>query len=160
LIFGARLRLVIAIFLVVFAIGTVTLALTQHLSLSDAAYTAIIAELSGNPLSNAGGPAKLAMVVLTLMSLALIPALTATIVDGLVKARLQLEAGGLIDSVSNHVVVVGLGDVGTRVVRALYDQGVDIVAIERDPQGRGVVVARELHIPVIIGDASRAETLR
>jgi Trk K+ transport system NAD-binding subunit len=160
LIFGARLRLVVAIFLVIFVIGTVTLALTQHLSLSDAAYNAIIAELSGNPLSNADGPAKIAMVLLTLVSLALIPALTATIVDALVKARLQLEAGGLIDSVANHVVVVGLGDVGTRVVRALYDQGVDVVAIEREPKAPGVVVARELHIPVIIGDASRAETLR
>jgi Trk K+ transport system NAD-binding subunit len=55
--------------------------------------------------------------------------------------------------------VVGLGDVGTRVTRALYDQGVEVVAIERNPEARGVVVARELGIPVIIGDASRSEML-
>jgi voltage-gated potassium channel Kch len=99
------------------------------------------------------------VILLIVFSIALIPALTATIVDSLVKARLQREAGGLHEPISQHVVVVGLGDVGTRVTRALYDQGVDVVAIERNPEARGVPVSRELGIPVIIGDASRSETL-
>jgi Trk K+ transport system NAD-binding subunit len=93
------------------------------------------------------------------VSIGIIPAITATAVDALVKVRLQREAGGLYDPVSDHMVVVGLGDVGTRIVRALHDQGVDVVAIERDPARPGVGVARDLKIPVIIGDASRAETL-
>ena len=54
------------------------------------------------------------------------------------KARLQREAGGLYDPIADHIVVVGLGDVGTRVVRALHDQGIDVVAIERNPEARGV----------------------
>jgi Trk K+ transport system NAD-binding subunit len=45
------------------------------------------------------------------------------------------------------------------VLRALYDQGVETVAIERDPLAPGVQVARSLDIPVIIGDGSRAATL-
>ena len=53
----------------------------------------------------------------------------------MVKARLRLEAGGLHEPVSDHMVVVGLGDVGTRVVRALHDEGVDVVAIEQRPPG-------------------------
>jgi Trk K+ transport system NAD-binding subunit len=97
--------------------------------------------------------------VLTLSSIALIPALTAAIVDSVVKARLRLEAGGLTEPIEDHMVVVGLGDVGTRVVRSLNEAGVDVVAIERNPQARGVQVARDLGIPVIIGDASRNETL-
>jgi Trk K+ transport system NAD-binding subunit len=51
-----------------------------------------------------------------------------------------------------------LGDVGSRVLRQLHDRGVEVVAIERDPQARGVQTARSLEIPVIIGDASRPST--
>jgi len=93
------------------------------------------------------------------VSLALIPALTATVVDALVKLRLQREAGGLYDPVAEHTVVVGLGDVGTRTVRALHNEGVDVVAIERDSDAPGVQIARDLKIPVIVGDADRPETL-
>jgi Trk K+ transport system NAD-binding subunit len=159
IIFGRRLRLVIGIFIALFALGTVLLAWAQKVTWSEAAYNALITELTGNAAPNATGIAKVVVILLIVFSIALIPALTATIVDSLVKARLQREAGGLHEPISQHVVVVGLGDVGTRVTRALYDQGVDVVAIERNPEARGVPVSRELGIPVIIGDASRSETL-
>jgi Trk K+ transport system NAD-binding subunit len=56
--------------------------------------------------------------------------------------------------------VVGLGNVGTRVIRQLYQRGLQVVAIDKTDHARGAALARELDVPVIIGDASREETLR
>jgi Trk K+ transport system NAD-binding subunit len=160
IVLGPRLRTVLAVFLVLFVVGTLILAAVdrQH-GLGQAAYAAIITELSGsvNPVDNI--VARIVQIVLTLVSIALIPALTATVVDSIVKARLRRDAGGLLGPIAKHMVVVGLGDVGTRVLRALHDQGIEIVAIERDATARGVQLARELDVPVIIGDASRPVTL-
>jgi Trk K+ transport system NAD-binding subunit len=156
---GARLRLVLLAFLLLYAAGTAVLAWASGEGLAQAAYVALLSEVGASADANATGIEKIVFIVLTLSSIALIPALTAAIVDSVVKARLRLEAGGLVEPIEDHMVVVGLGDVGTRVVRALNAAGVDVVAIERNPQARGVQVARDLGIPVIIGDASRNEIL-
>lgn len=60
---------------------------------------------------------------------------------------------------SNHIVVVGLGQVGIRVCRELALLKVAVVAIEQDEKARGVYLARDLNIPVIIGNASDVRTL-
>jgi Trk K+ transport system NAD-binding subunit len=91
---------------------------------------------------------------------ALVPALTAAIVEVVVNARLAIAAGGLLEPLSGHVIVLGLGNVGTRVVRELRELGVDVVAVDRSPTARGVQVARELGAHVIIGSANNPETLR
>lgn len=61
---------------------------------------------------------------------------------------------------SNHIVVVGLGQVGIRVCRELALLKVAVVAIEQDEKARGVLLARDLNIPVIIGNASDVRTLK
>jgi Trk K+ transport system NAD-binding subunit len=104
--------------------------------------------------------AQVAQVVLTVAGVALLPLITAAVVDGMVRTRLALERGELVGVRSNHIVMVGLGNVGTRVLRLLNDLGVDVVAIERNPDARGMQIAEQLGVPVIIGDASREETLR
>ncbi len=162
LIFGRRMRAVIGVFLVLYAIGTAVFAFAQGAPRTDwvdAAYSALITALTGNATQDVTGLAQIAVVMLAILSVGFVPALTATVVDALVKVRLQREAGGLYDPIANHIVVVGLGDVGTRVVRALHNQGVNVVAVERDPQARGIPVAHDLHVPVIIGDAARSENL-
>jgi len=158
---GAKLRLVLAVLVGLFAAGTATLALVKDISWAQAAYIAMLTELGGaDPDPRASGVERVTLILLTVVSIALIPALTAAVVDSVVKARLRLEAGGLADAISDHMVVVGLGDVGTRVIRALNEAGVDIVAIEQNPQARGVQIARDLRIPVVIGDASRSEIMQ
>ena len=155
---GAKLRLVLAVLVGLFAAGTATLALVKDISWAQAAYVAMLTELGGaDPDPRASGVERVTLILLTVVSIALIPALTAAVVDSVVKARLRLEAGGLAEAISDHMVVVGLGDVGTRVIRALNEAGVDIVAIEQNRQARGVQIARDLRIPVVIGDASRSE---
>jgi Trk K+ transport system NAD-binding subunit len=153
---------VLAVLVALFLAATLVLAwVNESMSWAQAAYVALISELGGaNPDPGVSGLERATLVVLTLVSIALIPALTAAVVDGVVKARLRLESGVLTEAIDGHLVVVGLGDVGTRVVRALTDAGLRTVAIEANPQARGVQVARDLGVPVIIGNASRVEVLR
>ncbi|MGK5679537.1 potassium channel family protein [Actinoplanes sp. URMC 104] len=107
---------------------------------------------------NAPG-AQAAQLVLTIAGVALIPLITAAVVDGVVKTRLALDRGEVLRVHSGHIVLVGLGTVGTRVLRQLVDLGLDVVAIDRNPGARGVKVAASLGVPVIEADASLEETL-
>ena len=60
----------------------------------------------------------------------------------------------------NHVIVVGLGQVGIRLCKELALLKIPVVAIEQVDTSRGVLFARDLNIPVIIGNASDVRTLR
>jgi len=59
-----------------------------------------------------------------------------------------------------HVVLVGLGAVGLRVLAGLREQGRDVVVVERDESNRYVQHARGLGAPVVHGDATLGQTLR
>jgi Trk K+ transport system NAD-binding subunit len=159
ILFGRRLRAVLAVFFLVFLAGSLVLSWARGVSLNQAAYTALITELGGGADPNAAGVSKIVMIFLTMISVIIIPTLTAAVIDSLVQTRLTLQAGGLVEPTSNHIVVVGLGNVGTRITRALHEQGTNVVAIERDPRAPGIQTARDLGVPVIIGDASRSESL-
>jgi Trk K+ transport system NAD-binding subunit len=142
--------------------GTGVLAAVRaDLSWADAAYLTILAALGGADAElDAGAVEKILQTVLTVVSIALIPVVTAAVVEAVVNARLAIALGGLRDAVSDHVVVVGLGNVGTRVIRQLHQRGVRVVAIDRTDDARGAALARELDVPLVVGDASREETLR
>jgi len=103
---------------------------------------------------------QISQLVITAAGMALVPLITAVIVEGLVNARLAVTSGRLLTAYEGHVVVVGLGNVGTRVIRSLRDFGITVVAIDKSDNARGVALARELEIPLVMGDASREETLR
>jgi Trk K+ transport system NAD-binding subunit len=59
----------------------------------------------------------------------------------------------------NHVVVVGLGSVGIRVVNDLTAAGYDVLVIEQDENNRFLSTAAELDVPVIFGDPTMRQTL-
>lgn len=59
-----------------------------------------------------------------------------------------------------HIIVAGLGAVGTRVMGELHDLGFDVACVDRDPQAQGVALARRLRLPLVIGEAVMEETLR
>lgn len=60
---------------------------------------------------------------------------------------------------NNHVVLVGLGHLGFRVAKKLYELGQDVVAIEKAPDKDLVLSVRELGVPVIEDDGSRESVL-
>lgn len=60
---------------------------------------------------------------------------------------------------SDHVVIVGLGQVGIRLCKELKLLNVPVVAIEKNSDAPGVQLAKDLNVPVIIGSASDVRTL-
>jgi len=59
----------------------------------------------------------------------------------------------------DHVVVVGLGSIGIRVVSDLTAAGYDVLVIEKDENNRFLSTAAELDVPVIFGDSTMRQTL-
>jgi Trk K+ transport system NAD-binding subunit len=60
---------------------------------------------------------------------------------------------------NNHVVLVGLGHLGYRVMRALQELEQEMVVIEINPKANLITQARKGGIPVIHDDAQRDEAL-
>ncbi|KUO17437.1 NAD-binding protein [Streptomyces dysideae] len=60
---------------------------------------------------------------------------------------------------SGHVVLLGLGKVGTRVLSRLTELGIPVVCVEEDPEARGIPVARRQRVPVVIGDVTQEGVL-
>ncbi|MER5886418.1 NAD-binding protein [Streptomyces sp. NPDC001941] len=56
---------------------------------------------------------------------------------------------------SHHVVLLGLGKVGTRVLARLRGLGIPVVCVENDPDARGIALARRLRVPVVLGDVTQ-----
>ncbi|TDB72767.1 MULTISPECIES: TrkA family potassium uptake protein, partial [unclassified Micromonospora] len=130
-------------------------------SWAEAIYLTLVTTLSGqDPDVTKPAAAQIMQVVLNLAGLALIPLITAVVVDGIVNTRLALHSGRIQPERTGHVVVVGLGNIGTRVMAQLRDFGVEVVAIDRNADARGASLARRLGVPMIVGDAAREETLR
>lgn len=59
----------------------------------------------------------------------------------------------------NHIIVLGAGHVGLRVVRELASMGFDIVVIDNDPDPGVEHTLRALDVPLIAGDARMPVTL-
>ncbi|WFE26372.1 NAD-binding protein [Solwaraspora sp. WMMD791] len=147
--------------LAVVVVFGVLLSRAEGVSVAQAVYLTVVMTLSGaDPDLGKSAAVQVMQVVLSLAGLALIPLLTAAVVDGAVNARLALTDGRARPERIGHVVVVGLGNVGTRVMWQLHDLGVEVVGVDTDPQARGVAVARDIDVAVVVGDGSQVETLR
>ena len=77
----------------------------------------------------------------------------------LVSRRIEQSLGRRrVPGMTGHVVVVGLGSVGIRVVEGLLAEGRRVVVVERDNDNRYLDRARALGVPVVIGDATQRQT--
>jgi len=131
--------------------------LTYRYSTSNAIYLTLM-DLTGSALTSPTdrGVEKVSQVLLTFDGLAFLPVVTALIVGARLTGSVRREPrppGG-------HIIVVGLGNVGTAVTGQLHDLGFDVVCIDNNPNANGIAMARQLGLPVVIGDAFREETLR
>jgi Trk K+ transport system NAD-binding subunit len=99
-------------------------------------------------------------VVMMLSGFATISVTVAFVADVLMSRRLpQAASRQQVSHLRRHIVVVGLGSFGIRVAGLLKDAGHAVVVIERDEDNRYLSAAAELHVPVIIGDATLRTTL-
>ncbi|WP_245654564.1 potassium channel protein [Streptomyces violens] len=76
---------------------------------------------------------------------------TASVVDRFAGHRMTSILGARSIPRRDHVIVVGLGQVGLRLSAQLRDLGVKVVAVERNPQAACLPLARARDIPVILG---------
>jgi Trk K+ transport system NAD-binding subunit len=117
-----------------------------------------IMDLTGSALTNTRdhGAEKVAQVLLTADGMALLPVVTALIVGARLTGRIRGEP----KPGDGHVIVVGGGEVGVRVLGGLFDLGFHAVLIDQDQNARGVAFARNHRLPVVIGDSCDEKTLR
>ncbi|MEU9795186.1 NAD-binding protein [Streptomyces sparsogenes] len=94
-----------------------------------------------------------------LTGLLLLPVLVAAALEALgtfrTAATLRRPPRGL----SGHVVLLGLGKVGTRVLARLRELDIPVVCVEENPEARGVPLARRLGVPTVIGDVTEEGVL-
>ncbi len=99
-------------------------------------------------------------IFLIFVGAAAVATLYALITNFIVTARLDQAFGQQrATRLRGHVIVVGLGAMGLRVVEGLLAVGREVVVIERDAGGRFMARARDLGVPVIIGDATTRAVL-
>jgi voltage-gated potassium channel len=92
----------------------------------------------------------------------------AAVADGILRfggALLSKQARGqkwqvaMASTYRDHVIVCGVGKVGYRVILELMKFQREIVAIEKNPEGRFVEKVKALGIPIILSDARRSESI-
>ena len=152
-----KVGLAFGVLFAILVLGFVMLATASHFSLANAAYLTGL-DAAGAAVSEPGYPApeKIAQVLLTFDGLAFLPVLTAVVVGARLTGSLRRKDRPL----SDHVIVVGLGNVGTRIVGQLHDLGISVACVDKNENAAGVPMARRLGLRVVIGETHREDVLR
>jgi Trk K+ transport system NAD-binding subunit len=155
--FGHKLG---AAFLALFSVlgcGFLLLVSLAGFSPADALYLTLL-DAAGAAVSDPklGAAEKVAQFLLTFDGMAFLPVVTALAVG----ARLTGSLRGNPPPPGDHVIVAGLGAVGSRIVGQLHDLGIGVVGVDKDEDAPGVALARRLGVHVVIGETHREGTLR
>ena len=155
--FWHRIGFVFMALFAVLAAGFVLLATAAGFSLWNAVYlTGLDAAGAAQSVPQYSTSEKIAQILLTFDGLTLLPVLTAVVVGARLTGSLQRNERPL----SDHVIVVGLGNVGTRIVGQLHDLGVSVACVDKSDTAAGISVARRLGLRVVVGATDREDTLR
>ncbi len=136
----------------------------SHLSLLGAAYFTVetVATVGFGDYSFAAQPSGMVVfgIFLIVAGVTLTTTMFALLTNALVSRRLAQSLGhGRIPGMSGHVVLVGLGSVGMKVLEGLLGAGAEVVVIERMESNPNLTEARALHAPIVLGDATLTRTL-
>lgn len=113
----------------------------------------------GDPALGAPVARQVLQLLSGLTGLLLLPVLLAAVLEGLGTFRTASALRRPSRGLSGHVVLLGLGKVGTRVLARLCELGIPVVCVEEDPEARGIPLARRLHVPTVIGDVTQEGVL-
>ena len=106
---------------------------------------------------------SLARQILQLLSgltgLLLLPVLLAAVLEALGTFRTASALRKPPRGLGGHVVLLGLGKIGTRVLTRLRELHIPVVCVESDPEARGMATARRLRVPVVLGDVTQEGVL-
>jgi Trk K+ transport system NAD-binding subunit len=89
----------------------------------------------------------------------MLPVLLAAVLEALGTFRTASALRKPPRGLGGHVVLLGLGKIGTRVLTRLRELHIPVVCVEADPEARGLAVARRLRVPVILGDVTQEGVL-
>jgi len=104
---------------------------------------------------------KIFAIVWMMTGVALLALLFALVTNLLISRRIAESLGRRnMGRMRGHVIVVGLGAVGVRVMEGLLAAGRSVVVVDRDEDNRYLAEARALGVPVVIADATQPATLR
>jgi len=152
-----RMGLAFAALTAVLVVGFLLLYVWRGYAAPDALYLTFLdsagAAVTGSTVK---GPEKVAQLLLTFDGMAFLPLVTAAIVG----ARIPGASAPSRAPLTGHVIVAGLGSVGSQIVGQLHDLGVDVVGIDKNAEAAGMPLARLLGVRVVIGETHREETLR
>jgi Trk K+ transport system NAD-binding subunit len=149
--------------LTVLLFETVAAALVLDQALVDSFYGAVKTLVTVDPnLEVDDGPKWFKLVISGSMLIALLfaAAFTGGLVERLIGRRLTGLLGRRAVPRSDHIVVVGLGQVGLRLALLLRRCGVSVVGIEKHEEGENVGHAKELGLPVVIGRGADPSLLK
>ncbi|WP_260639717.1 NAD(P)-binding protein [Streptomyces angustmyceticus] len=125
-----------------------------------AAYLSLLDLFAINdPATHDPTPRKVLQLLSGLTGLLLLPVLVAAALEGLGTFRSASALRRPPRGLAGHVVLLGLGKVGTRVLARLHEMGIPVVCIEGDPEARGIALARRLRVPTVLGDVTHEGVL-
>ncbi|GAB2595965.1 NAD-binding protein [Streptomyces capparidis] len=128
--------------------------------LPHAAYLALLDVFAiGDPAVGQSDGRQVLQLLSGLAGLLFLPVLMAAVLEALGTFRTASSLRRPPRGMSGHVVLLGLGKVGTRVLARLRDLDIPVVCVESDPQARGVPLARGLRVPTVIGDVTEEGVL-
>jgi Trk K+ transport system NAD-binding subunit len=165
------LRIALLLGLVLLVISTVVLHFgyheplgRSHLSVLDSVYFTVetVATVGFGDYSFAAQPTGMVVfgVLLIVAGVTLTTTMFALLTNALVSRRLAQSLGhGRIPGMRGHVVLVGLGSVGMKVLEGLLAAGAEVVVVERMENNPYLTEARALQAPIVLGDATLARTL-
>ncbi|MGW7451092.1 potassium channel family protein [Streptomyces sp. NPDC054787] len=93
------------------------------------------------------------------VGLLLLPVLVAAALEALGAFRTATVLRRPPRGLSGHVVLLGLGKIGARVLARLRELDIPVVCVESDPEARGLALARRLRVPVVLGDVTEEGVL-
>ncbi len=99
-------------------------------------------------------------ILLIIAGTTLVSTIFALLTNALVARRIAQQLGQAeIPGMRGHVVMVGLGAVGMKVLEGLLDRDRDVVVVERDENNPYVNQVRQRGVPLVLGDATLGQTL-
>jgi Trk K+ transport system NAD-binding subunit len=159
-----RVRMVLAVMVAFVALATIYFSIAKGLSpITSLYFTVVTLSTVGYGdinLQNDPAQVKLVGIAFIMLGATALAIFFAVLTDTIVGARLAQVLGSVRGRMRNHVVVCGLGNMGFRLLGEFVEQGVQVVAIERDDGSRHVAAARRMGVPVVVGDATLTETLK
>jgi Trk K+ transport system NAD-binding subunit len=129
------------------------------LTLADALFLTIVTLHGEIAFTDTGAGIKMYEILLMVLGSITLATIYSMITDYLVGSRLRRLLGGKPMPKSGHVVVIGMGNVGFRVVGELADLGVPAVAVDLNPDGPFLATVRT-KVPLVVGDARLDDTLQ